>query len=418
MAVSTNKRIAKKITSKEDIEYFVNLSQRDVESLSKLMETFGTLDGKEPRFNTYDIITIPPGSYGVGDKKNKNEFTTTVGRWWFNKCFIEQDLFDLFHYINKPITKDVLGDINDQISYAIMEDRLPLDVLKRYLTRQQKFQPYCNILSSGFTANMLTVSYKVNKLKKQLEKKYAAELADPEKNMYAADKMEKELLAYAREELKDDISMDMYDSKAKGSFENNFKNIFVMKGAIKDPDPTKGYEVAMSNYIDGASREDYSKFAKSLAAGPYARSRKTPEGGYNEKLFLRAFQHLVLAPKGTDCGTKRTIEITLNKYNMKLMMYSYIVEGDKLIELNSTNRDKYLGKTVKMRFSSLCEYKDPHQICNACAGNLFYRAGFKNIGVAIPQVASALKLKAMKAFHDSTVKLHEIDIWKAFGLKK
>ena len=100
------------------------------------------------------------------------------------------------------------------------------------------------------------------------------------------------------------------------------------------------------------------------------------------------------------------------------MMYSYIVEGNKLIELNSTNKDKYLGKTVRMRFSSLCEYKEPNKICNVCAGNLFYRAGFKDIGVAMPQVASALKLKALKAFHDSTVKLHEIDVWKAFGLKK
>ena len=43
---------------------------------------------------------------------------------------------------------------------------------------------------------------------------------------------------------------------------------------------------------------------------------------------------------------------------------------------------------------------------------------FKDIGVAMPQVASALKLKALKAFHDSTVKLHEIDVWKAFGLKQ
>ena len=418
MAVSTNKRVARKITNKDEVDFFLNLSQKDVESLSKLMETFGTLNGKAPKYNTYDIITIPPNSYGIGNKKNKNAFTTTLGRWWFNKCFIEQDLFDLFHYINKPINKDVLGDMNDQISYAIMEDRLPLSALKRYLMRQQKFQPYCNILCSGFTTNMLTISYKIDKMKKQLEKKYADELADPERNMYAADKIEKELLDYAKKELKDDISMDMYDSKAKGSFANNFKNIFVMKGAIKDPDPTKGYDVAMSSYIDGISRDDYSKLAKALAAGPYSRSKKTPEGGYNEKLLLRAFQHITLAPKGTDCGTKRTIEITLDKYNIKLMMYSYIVEGNKLIELNSTNKDKYLGKTVRMRFSSLCEYKEPNKICNVCAGNLFYRAGYKDIGVAIPQVASALKLKALKAFHDSTVKLHEIDVWKAFGLKK
>lgn len=43
MAVSTNKRVARKITNKDEVDYFLNLSQKDVESLSKLMETFGTL---------------------------------------------------------------------------------------------------------------------------------------------------------------------------------------------------------------------------------------------------------------------------------------------------------------------------------------------------------------------------------------
>lgn len=417
MATKTNVRIPKIIKKKEDIDYFLNLSQLQLESLSAMMETFGTLDGKEPRFHTYDIITIPPNSYGPGNKKNKNSFTTTVGRWWWNKTFIEQDLFDLFHYINKPIDDDVLSDMNKKLSFALMEDKITVEVLKRYLMRQQKFQPYCNILCSGFTTNMLNMSAKINKKKDQLFKQYKDELADPMKNMYAADKIEKELLEYAKNELKNDVSMDMYDSKAKGSFSNNFKNIFVMKGAMKDPDPTKGYTVVKSNYMDGVSKEDYSAMARSLAAGPYSRAKKTPKGGYWEKLFLRAFQHLTLAPKGSDCGTSRTIEITLTKQYADMMMYSYIVEGNKLVELTSENLDKYLNKKVKFRFASLCEYHTNNQICNVCAGNLFYRAGYENIGTAAPQVASTLKVLSLKAFHDSTVKLHDIDINKAFNLK-
>ena len=40
-----------------------------------------------------------------------------------------------------------------------------------------------------------------------------------------------------------------------------------------------------------------------------------------------------------------------------------------------------------------------------------------NIGVAMAKIPSTLKLRAMKAFHDSTVKTVEIDVEKAFGLK-
>ena len=262
------------------------------------------------------------------------------------------------------------------------------------------------------------MSSKIKTKKNELLKKYAKELADPEQNMHAADKIEKELLDYSKEILKNDPSMNMYDSGAKGSFGNNFKNIFVMKGAIKDPDPAKGYDVVTSNLIDGMSREDYASVCKALANGPYSRAKKTQIGGYWEKLFLSAFQHLTLAPKGSDCHTHRTITININKDTIGLVMYNYIVNPNgTLEELTSQNKDKFMGKTVKMRFSSLCERNDG-KICNICAGNMFYRAGYENIGTATPQIASKIKNIALKAFHDSTVKLHTIDVAKAFGFKK
>ncbi len=69
-----------------------------------------------------------------------------------------------------------------------------------------------------------------------------------------------------------------------------------------------------------------------------------------------------------------------------------------------------------MRFASVCEAKDG-TICNHCAGNLFYKLGIANVGAAMPQVASKLKLIAMKAFHDSQVVMTKMDPDKAFGFK-
>jgi hypothetical protein len=94
-------------------------------------------------------------------------------------------------------------------------------------------------------------------------------------------------------------------------------------------------------------------------------------------------------------------------------MYSYISEGSRLIELTSQNKDKYIGKTVKFRYSSLCENE---HICNKCAGNLYYRLGIKNVGSTMPQIGSTLKNIAMKAFHDSVPVLTEMDPMKAFGI--
>ena len=408
------KRIAKHISDPKDIEFLLNLTEEQGLKLSFIMETFGEFKGKV-RFNTYDTITIPAGSYGSEKKKNKNSFTTTVGLWVFNKVFIERDLFDLFGYVNEPITKKKYGKLNNELGYAVLEERIPLEALKRFVLKSEKFMPYVSVLANGYSMKLLTITKIIAKAKVDLVKKYRKELDAGDPNVVI--KIQEELLKLAKETLKDDVGIDTYNSGARGSFANDFKNMFIMKGLTKNPDPNKGYNIIMSNYVDGIAKEEYADFANSLAEGPYSRAAKTEVGGYWEKLLLPAYQHIKIGKRGSDCGTKRTIKVKLDDSNIGDYMYSYIKEGGKLIELNSQNRSKYLGKEVQLRFSSLCEAKDG-TICNTCAGNLFHKLGIENIGAAMPQIASRLKNIAMKAFHDSQVVMTEMDPDKAFGFDK
>ena len=405
-------RKSKRITSPKDIEYLVNIREKDI-TTSFIMDTFGEFETGQ-RFRPYDIIEIPANSYGPEGKKNKKPFVTTVGIWIFNKYFIEEDLFDMFKYVNKTIDKKIYGKLNNEISVAVLEDRLPLETMKRFNMKTQKCMPYISILAPNYTDKMLTCTEVINKKKKELYKKYEEQIKKGDE--IAASRMEKELLDFAIEYMGDDPSMDMFISGARGSIGNNFKNMFVMKGVIKDPDPNakQKYNVAMSNYIDGISPDEYALFANSLAAGPYARAKKTENGGYREKLFLRAFQHLTLDPPGSDCGTKRYIEVILTESNINEWMYSYIIEGSKLVELTSQNKSKYIGKKVKVRFSALCESKTG--ICNKCMGNLYYRLDKTNVGTSLTQIPSVQKNIAMKSFHDSTQSLYDMDLEKIFQL--
>lgn len=407
-------RKAKEIKDKALIDELLSYTEDDYLTMSTIMNLLGDF-GNGEKCKPYDYFQVPANTYGPENKKNKKPFYTTVGLWIFNKAFIEQDLFDLFHYIDEPIGKKVHNKINTELSYAVLEDKITLEVLKRFETKVQKFMPLVSVLSASYTDKMLTVSSSVNKKKKELLKKYAKGVE--EKDPKVMDQIEKELLEYSKELLKDDPSMDMFNSGARASFGNNFKNMFVSKGAVKHPDPTKGYDLITSSYMDGISKEDYPAFAASLAAGPYSRARKTETGGYWEKLFLRAFQHLKLLPAGSDCGTTKTLKVYLTEKNIGGWMYSYIVEGNKLVELTSENKSKYLNKEVKFRFSALCEAKDGH-FCNKCAGNLFYRLGIENVGSITPQVPSKVKVLLMKKFHDSVINFSDMDIEKAFGFKK
>lgn len=403
--MATKARKARTV-NKEELEYLLSLSSKDCLKTSIFMECFGEFNGKK-KFNTYDMMEIPPKSY----HNNKNTFTTTVGSWFFNKACIDYPgLFDELKYVNEPFSKKTYGKIKDKLSLAILEDRVTVAQYKQFILCLQKFMNYSTVICTTTSEDMMLISKTIEPKKKELLKKYEKELKAGD--AFVAEKIEHELLQYCEEKLKDDPAWDNIKAGAGADLGNNFKNMYVMKGAAKDPDPTKGYNIISSCYSEGVTKDDYAAMSNSLAAGPYARARKTAIWGYEEKKYLLAFQHVKLGPKDSDCGTKRTLTVKLEGDMLKMLMYSYIVEGSKLIRLDSTTMDKYKGKTVKLRFSSLCRNEC---ICNKCAGDLYYLLNTPNIGTATPQLASAVKNIMMKSFHDSTEKFTQMNAMEAFG---
>lgn len=402
-----SKRVSKKITNSLEVKKFLELKEEDI-TTSFIMNNFAAFDYKEPKYNTFDEIHIPKGAFTNGKFKNENEFDTTIGSWIFNKYFIEKDFIDLLGYIDDPISGKQYEKLDEKLTYALLEDDITLDQLKRFLEKTQLWMGYVSVLSPSVTEKLLLCEPVIAKEKKRLVKEYGDKLKGPGNEVYASE-IEKKLLDFAADYLDQDPSLDCYNSKARMKWDNHFKNAYVMKGASSNVSGD-GFDVLLSNYDSGFSKDEYANLANSLAEGPYSRGKMTAVGGYSELLFVRAFQHLKLDPPGSDCGTKRYIEVTID--NKEAYMYCYIIEGSNLVELTSKNIDKYMGKKVKMRFSSMCESKTG--FCNHCFGNLPYRLGITNVGQAMAMIPGKVKLRAMKSFHDSNVKLAEIDLNKAF----
>ena len=389
-------RHAKEVTNKKDLEYLLNITKEEASKKSTIMNLFADF-GNGAKYNTYDILKVPAGKLVIDGKKNKNQFTTTVGLWIFNIGCLS-DVSHITGYVNKTINGDVYEEINSQLSYAKLEDKITIQQLKDFIMMSQLYMSCTSALTNSHTMKMLLVNAAVDKKKKELEKKYAEGLKN--NDLKVISNMENELLQFARDYLGDDPSADMYNSGARGKWGNNFKNMYVMKGPIRRTDGS--YGCVTSSYIDGIKPSEFVDTNDSMVGGPYSRSGKTRDGGYKEKLFVSAFQHVKII-YGKDCGTDKYITVTLTESNIKDYMYCYIIEGSKLVEITSDNRDKYIGKTVKMRFAHMCKCKTG--ICEKCAGGLFKRLNMTNVGVATSQVASTLKNKCMKSFHDSTLKM-------------
>ena len=396
------------------------IKEPDISS-SLVMDLFGTFNGKS-LCHHYDTFEVPVGAFSFVDSKGKlvsntTPFITTFGIWIFN-IFMIQGLglsFIFGGYINDNINKKKFGNINQKVIYALIEDKITVDTYKKFITYVDFIMPWETFLSYTSSEKMLACSKEIGKLKAKLikENKEALDAGDAT----VAEDIENQLIEFVKEYLKDDPALDSYLSGAGGTLGNNFKNMYIMKGAIRNPDPNakQEFNIATSCFIDGFSSNEYSLLANSLSGGPYSRAKKTELGGYWEKLVETAYSSVLIDEPGSDCGSDKYIETVLTNDLVTMFMYSYIIKPDgSLEELTSENVDKYINKKIKVRSTLFCKSKTG--VCNCCAGNFFYRRGSRNIGLVCSQIPTKLKLQSMKSFHNSTISTTEIDPIKAFGI--
>lgn len=396
--------------------YFLDLKMEDI-TYDFLMELFGSFAGKQLS-RPYDLIEIPKGKFQYTDvdgklKSNKNQFVTGLGLWVMNVLLRDMGLTKITGYVNKPINKKLYGKIEKELAYALIEDDITVDMLESFEDKIQWFMPFEDVLSPNHTEKMITCTKAIGKEKEKLIKKYKDRIDAGD--IVVVEEIEKELLAFAKEYLGDDPCMDTILSGAGGKFENNFKNLYVMRGAVPDPDPNtkQPYKIVTSNFLDGISAEEYPIMAGAAVAGAYSRGKKTETGGYWEKLFVAAFQDLVLEPPGSDCGSKDYITVDFSEESIDDYMYSYVIKNNGELELiDSKSRKKFEGKKVKLRFASMCKSKTG--FCNKCIGELFYRVDTKNVGMVMSQIQSTMKNKCMKGFHEALVTTVKFDAMKAF----
>ena len=401
------KRKAKHIENTADVKEILELSQEHAGEKSLIMDWFGDF-GKGPRFNPYDTIIIPKGTYGKS-KKNKNAFKTTVGLWVFNKACIE-NMSDVLGYVNETITMGKFEEINEEISYALLENKITIDQLKNFIMVGQIYMGCASAICPSHTLDVILITNKAEAKKKQLEKEHADAIKNTD--LKGLKDIEDGLVDWAKEQLKDSEASDMYNSGAKPSWGNNFKNMYLIKGPVKHTDSS--YSYVSASYIEGTKKEDYSAINDAAIGGPFSRASKTQEGGYIEKQYTNATQHIKVLGPGSDCKTKLYTTTTLTKKNIRNWMYCFVIGNNgSLTEITSDNKDKFIGKTVKMRYSALCQAKNGC-ICEKCAGTLYNRIGIENIGLGCNIMASSMKNASMKAFHDSSLNLTTIDPNEAF----
>lgn len=389
----------------EEKEFFLGLKPEDITKTflqSIFSDTYDMKEGKivQSKYNTYDQFVLNAGEY-----YNKEKITTNCGLFIFNKRVLEQNYLSKIGYQNTELSNGQVKKLNTMLSEMGSQNEEEFDKYIRFLNDELWL---ADSFHSEICSSMSLKSAKpipaVEKRKAELLNKHSKEIS--EGNIDVVTNITNELLDIARNELKDDPSYELYESGARGSFDNAYRRMQVMVGPVYNAAREK-YDIVTNSLYDGYSKEDIRTMANSVVSSQYVKAVGTGVSGYMTKKINASFQGVVLDEKGSDCGTKNTAKITLDKDMISLYMYCYMVEGSKLVQLTPENQNKYKGKTVNMRVASLCRGTKP---CNICSGDKIYIIGIKNVGLTINRISSTFLNAGMKNAHDSTVRIQHLSV--------
>ena len=402
MAVASA-QVKKELLSLTPDEYTVSLI------VSKIAKT--TKNVKDPTTGKRHFQIKPPEwdmqakvHLKAGEYINKEDIDTTVGSIILNKLLIEGKIEPIIPggFYNEVMTSKAFDKLLEHVSTSLMDGKIPLQ--PNVVSFLQSFEFYGLMLSSSispsFTSNTMKVQSQIRDKRDELFAKYGD---TPDLN--EAIKIEDELNKEAEKILKGDPGMRLYDSGARGSFKDNYKNMAIMVGPVKNP-ATGKFDIVKNNYIDGVKKKDLPAIANIIVNAAYARAVGTAEGGYLTKQFYAVYQSITMDEPGTDCGSKGYLPIFLTSSNVKDFLWQYIVDGGKLVLLTEENAPKYLNKSVKFRSPIGCLGK---KICNKCMGERFYKLGIKDVGLATGRLPNSIMNASLKQFHTTKMELTQVD---------
>lgn len=223
--------------------------------------------------------------------------------------------------------------------------------------------------------------------------------------------MRNKLLDVARDTIKGDPGKTLFDSGSRGSFENDFGNMFVAVGPVENP-VTGEFDFMKSNYITGISKEDLVAAGNIIVNAEYPKAIGTARGGYQTKQFNAVFQTVTLGPKDSDCGTKGALTVTLTKQNLSKYVDQYIMlPSGKTVLITDDLDQKYMNHPIKLRSPMYCLHLDEGDaICNKCAGERFYKLGVSSMGLTASDLSAQMMNASLKLRHSLQVEMNKIDV--------
>ena len=198
-----------------------------------------------PRISFQEEFTLKAGEHPMV----KQDTRTNVGQYIVNKFLFDPipNIQKILGYVAKPFDKKTIWANEKKMAQAMLADKVTPQDWANYIDRIQFFGFAFNTnVSVSFTPKTCKVLPSVKKKRKELQEKYKEQLANGDATV--AVEIENELMKIAKDELKDDPGMTIYDSGCKPKFDVAYKNCFISRGPVYMPHKEK-FEIEIEEKI-------------------------------------------------------------------------------------------------------------------------------------------------------------------------
>ena len=241
----------------------------------------GTQTIQKPKFEPTDEFTLKSGEY----PDIKGDLRTTVGQYVYNIILFGGGLYKVVGYVNRTMNSSKVGALEAELSAALLDGRINSKEYIWYLDKFQELSLGCHhIISSSFTMRGLKPIPQVIKHRDKLLKENEEAIKNGDGMVVA--NIEKVLVKEAEEILKDEPSLSLYRSGARGSMGNNYKNISIMRGPVKNPITGK-FDTVETSLLEGISKQAIPAMGNGVVGGAYPKAVGTAVGGYKFKEISR-----------------------------------------------------------------------------------------------------------------------------------
>ena len=353
---------------------------------------------KQSNFDCNAHITLTPEEYPYVVAPTE----TSLGMLLFNRAVLEKThVIQVTKYWNTPLSAKGMEAFETMLAQFVIADLITTQDQANVIdTRDHLAAWICCYIGTAVSSSLLMPMANVNKRKEELFKQHANDVNsnDPVKQILATNEIEKELVGMVKNNLKEAGEVNDLFNSGVYNLDNNYKTINVMRGAVFN-DITQKYDVVESSLMDGINRKDIPAFANSVVAGAYPSAVGTADAGYMSKQMMALLQSEELDPNPkSDCGTKSTIPLLIDKSTAKFVLQRNIQDGSKIVTLTTKNIDSYMGKTVRLYSPTCCTHD---RICAKCAGPLFYNLGnVTRVGLLCTQFTDKILNIKLKSKHN------------------